>query len=336
MRQNGSFGCRHCSSASEHKPTEYHVHTYNIAGVCTTCGRDADAMATEHHFCEQEVDMSACCTRERCARMTAAPETPECAGDAVEREDCPVCGETPSEFPPVARDWKPAFHQPCDVCTMPCAWGHTGEGWTSYLCMNCYDAMVERLKMSRERAIGRMEAESERKHGEYAVASEPWTPKNQPQPADVVPSITGDSGEVWIFQGVKVATHTDINAAFAMRDKINQAGEQWLSAMGYATQQDRHGALSTPAAPQPETCANGHRLIRPDEPCDVCQPETEGMTEAHRLVDRRIAVLRLMSDAEWRNTASAEEFDRVAREESAVAPHRIEAAILSAAKEQSK
>jgi hypothetical protein len=96
MRQNGSFGCRHCSSASEHKPTEYHIHTYNIAGVCTTCGRDADALATDHQFCEHEVDMSACCTRERCARMTAAPETPECAGDAVEREDCPVCGETPS------------------------------------------------------------------------------------------------------------------------------------------------------------------------------------------------------------------------------------------------
>jgi hypothetical protein len=256
--------------------------------------------------------MTTCCemsrhTKEPCGNALPCsdhPEPPKCAGDAVEREDCPVCGETPSEFPPVARDWKPAFHQPCDVCTMPCAWGHTGEGWNSYLCMNCYDAMVERLKMSRERAIGRMEAESERQYGEYAVASEPWTPKNQPQPADVVPSITGDSGEVWIFQGVKVATHTDINAAFAMRDKINQAAEQWLSAMGYATQQDRHGALSTPAAPQPETpcpnadvspelssaeepetCANGHRLMRPDEPCDVCQPETEGMTEKSDYAD---------------------------------------------------
>lgn len=149
----------------------------------------------------------------------------------------------------VARNWKPAFHQPCDVCTMPCAWGHTGEGWTSYLCMNCYDAMVERLKMSRARAIGRLEGEAGRQ--DEVTASETWTPKDQPQAADVVPSITGDSGEVWIFSGVKVATLTDIDDAFAMRDKINQAGEQWLTAMGFQSTQDAQGSLSrTPAQPQ--------------------------------------------------------------------------------------
>jgi hypothetical protein len=82
---------------------------------------------------------------------------------------------------------------------------------------------------------------------ETAAYLEPWEPKNQPQPADVVPSITGDSGEVWIFQGVKVATHTDINAAFAMRDKINQAGEQWLQAWGFSSRQDRNGNLSVSA-----------------------------------------------------------------------------------------
>lgn len=56
MRQNGSFGCRLCSSASEHHPAESagHVHTYNMAGVCVTCGRDADALATDHHFCEND------------------------------------------------------------------------------------------------------------------------------------------------------------------------------------------------------------------------------------------------------------------------------------------
>jgi hypothetical protein len=40
--------------------------------------------------------------------------------------------------------WKPAFRQPCDSCGMPCAWAHTGEGWTTYRCMECYDKMTTR------------------------------------------------------------------------------------------------------------------------------------------------------------------------------------------------
>jgi len=29
-----------------------HVHVYNMAGVCTTCGWDADEQATDHKFCD--------------------------------------------------------------------------------------------------------------------------------------------------------------------------------------------------------------------------------------------------------------------------------------------